>query len=658
MLLVQLVLRYLLFITIHGGLLYFNPHDFKETSMDKPTLHTQAPASKKTPRDPFKQNNPSSLDYLELPVYGPLEPFDSLPVSQDEPFNLTLRYPAHKPLWKWSRRDFFRTFNACEHVSIVGETGSSKTSVSLVQIVQAYAEAGFGGLLQGPKANFAQTMERALSKAGALNRSMRLCYEHGKTYGGINLVRATGGNQMGKEENVIDLIFAGSEVVTRTMGVGQGDPFWIIAARSAGKKLVALDQADNGSVDVRRLLALCESIPRSPEALGNDWNDNPALAACLRVRAKYPEGANYTIDAAIRYVTVVAPNVGEKALGSILATLTAYLEPWCDEFVYNAVCKDSGTWKLSDLREKGLIVINDYPLLAGWEQIGAVIGASLKRAVQRQLESELKGSPSSHVRPVMIVLDDAGHYLNSDDVKFLQTAREPKSAVVIAWHSLAVLRDQFGGTDAGLNKVKALLSFFMTTIAHQLSDEETSKFLSGKSGQHWVARTGGGSGESSKDGKDTQRSENTNYQYVLEPTIPYHAFARLKRGGERNGGKAQMIVMSVEGFKANKNYSYMKVCGVQEPICYADDDRAKSFREWRNRWWHRWNDFKGRSMFIWTDLTPRLRIWNGHVPFYKVAGWLFLNPERGKKLLERWIYFWMDEREIAVYEEARDESRH
>ncbi len=574
-------------------------------------------------------------------------------------------FSTHKILWKWSRRDLYRVNDSFEHVAIPGSTGSAKTTASLCPIVQAYAEAGYGGLLMGPKANFAETMERVLSKAGALNRSKRL--RRGQY--GINLIQATAdahGSPDGMEENIIDLIFSGSEVVTRTMGVGSNDPFWIIAGRSVGKKLVVLDQADNGSVDVRRLMAMCRSIPRSLQDLGEDWNKRAVLATIERVREKYPVGTNYAIDEAIDYITVEAPNVGEKALGSIIATLTAYLEPWCDEIVYNAVCKDCegpGAWKLSDLREKGLIVICDYPLREGYDNIGAVIGAALKRAVQKQLERELGGSRKggqSDLRPVMLVLDDAGCYANTDDVKFLQTGRESRAAVVWAFHSISVLRDQFGGTDAALNKVKALLSFFMTIIAHQLDDEETGKFLSARRGQHLVKRIGGSTGESFKTGRDKkgQISDNTSYQFVREEVLPYWAFSTLARGGEENGGKAETIVLRSKRFKSNDGKRYMKVRAFQEPIYHGEDDRPKSFREWRNRWWHRWNDFKGRSMFIWTDFTPRFRIWNGHVPFYKVAGWLFLNPERGKKLLERWIYFWTDEREIAVYEEARDESRH
>jgi hypothetical protein len=639
MLLVQLVLRYLLFITMHGGLLYFNPHDFKETPMYKPTPHTQAPSFKKTPRDPFKRQ-----------LVGRAPTFQ----KRRRP-----SFSAQKILWKWSRRDLFRINDSFEHIAIPGSTGSSKTTASLCPIVQAYAEAGYGGLLNGPKANFAETMERTLSKAGALNRSKRL--RPGQY--GINLIRATAdahGSPDGMEENIIDLIFSGSEVVTRTMGVGSNDPFWIIAGRSVGKKLIVLDQADKGSVDVRRLLSMCRSIPRSPQDLvvhDDDRTRRAVLATVERVREKYPVGANYAIDDAINYITVEAPNVGDKALGSIIATLTAYLEPWCDEIVYNAVCKDceAGAWKLSDLREKGLILINDYPLKEGYENLGALIGAALKRAVQRQLERELKDGERD-LGGVMIVLDDAGCYANTDDVKFLQTGREARAAVVWAFHSISVLRDQFGGSEVGLNKVKALLTFFRTIIAHELDDEETGKYLSGRRGQHLVQRPGGS--ESTVDGPEKRVTTNTSFQWVPEEVIPYWAFSTLARGGEENGGKAETIVIRSRRFKANGGKRYMKVRAFQEPLYHGEDDPPKTFRERVYRLWHRWNDFKGRSMFIWTDLTPRFRIWNGHVPFHKVAGWLFLKPELGKKLLDRWIYFWTDEREIAVYEEARDESRH
>ena len=54
---------------------------------------------------------------------------------------------------------------------------------------------------------------------------------------------------------------------------------------------------------------------------------------------------------------------------------------------------------------------------------------------------------------------------------------------------------------------------------------------------------------------------------------------------------------------------------------------------------------------------PRLLLQYGlGIALFLLAGWLFLNPVRDKALLERWLYFWLLEREVSVYEEKNDDA--
>ena len=565
------------------------------------------------------------------------------------------RWDLSKRIIRLSRKDYFDISNACEGVAVPGSIGSGKTSTTMEMWAQTYFEQGFGGLCMGPKANFAEKMFDLLSKAGALNRAIFL--REGEY--GINLIGAESeafGSGNGLEENITDMLFSGAEVVTRNLGSAH-DPFWQQSARQMCKHLVVIDQKDQGSVDVRRLLRMVQSLPRGLEHLAEEWDKRECLAALKRVLDKTPAGADHGVQMAAQYLLQTVPTMGEKVLGSVAISLEVVLDAYCRETVYNAICQDSGRWQLSDLREKGLIVVCDYPSKGGYDLTGKIIGASIKRAVQKQIERELKNYPKTRrneMRPVAFVLDDAGCYANSDDVDFLQTGRESRACALWAFQSLPLMRDQFGGTDVALNKVKTLLGLFLTVVAHHNDDEETNRFYSGKRGQRLEKRVGGGTGESAPVGRNQPNlNENTNYQFVPAPDLPYWAYTTLKRGGEQNAGEAQAIITMPTMFKASKR-RWLKVRLYQEPLFHTSP--PQTYREWRNRWLARWNHFKSKSVFIWSDVTPRVRIWNGHVPSFKVAGWMLLNRERGKKLLDRWIYFWLFEREVAIYEEANDHA--
>jgi hypothetical protein len=568
-----------------------------------------------------------------------------------------LRYPLNKKLLRLSRRDFFFLFSACEGVAVPGSVGSAKTSTTLRMWTQAYLEGStaMGALAMGPKADFADFMREVLTDSGALDRAIFV--REGEN--GIDLIGAESeffGSGNGLEENITDLLFSGTEVITRTHGVSS-DPFWPLSARELCKHMCVVDLKDKGKVDVKRLMTLMKSLPRKPEDLAGDWPEDACLPALERVLAKFPYGTSNSIDMAADYIRKTAPWLGEKTLSSIQISLEVVLDPYCRDTVYNAVCRDSGSWKLGDIREQGLVVVCDFPSKGGYDVTGKVIGASLKRAVEKQIERELKfypGAKRGDMRPVAFILDDAGAYANSDDVEFLQTSRESRACAIFAFQSLALLRDQFGGTDSALNKAKTMLGFFRTVVAHENDDEETNRYYSGKRGERLERREGGSEGESGQDRRGrSQFSTNTNYQFVPAPDLPHWAYTTLKRGGIESSGEANAIITMPGKFRATGR-RWLKIRLFQKPR--PDRSFPQSLRELYQRVLFQWNHFKRKSLFVWTDASPRVRIWTGHIGWLKLVGRTAMNRASASKLLKRWAHFWLLNREVAAQKEAQDDA--
>lgn len=562
------------------------------------------------------------------------------------------QWHPNRKLHRLNRRGaFYRLRNAFEGLAFVASIGAGKSSV-LKQCAQGLFEIGAGGICLGPKADFEETMFDVLSKAGAGNRSIVMR----EGYNGINLLRAEAeifGSRFGLEENIVDSLWSGVEVVTRMSGQSN-DPFWPASAKELNKHLVVVDMIANGGVDVRRLREMMMSLPREHHLDDErSWESRPCLVAIRKVMDRIPRGTEARVDMALDYVLKFFPELAERTATSIIASLNVVLDIYCRDVVYNAICKDSGTWKLSDLREKGTIVVCDYPVKAGYDLTGLVIGACLKRAVGKQIERELKEYPRERrdeLRPIVFVIDDCGSFLNRDDLTLFSTSREARLCPLLAFQSLGLLRHQMGRDEAALNDAKTTIGFMLSVLGGQSQDEETCKYFSGQRGERLEKRIGGGQseGENQRGRNDTRTTENTNYQFVPAPELPYYAYLNLPRGGLLYSGKIGGILTMPDKIKGAER-RFLKLDTYQEAPIWTTP--AGSLEEWWQRFKWKVNHFRGRNCFVWFDSKPRLRLWNGHVPFRTILAQWTVDSERGKKLLTQWVYFWFFERENAVYME-------
>lgn len=587
-------------------------------------------------------------------------------------------YRLSKKIIRWNKAgDYYRIRDAVEGLGLVAGIGAGKSSI-LRHVAQAYFEYGMGGLCLGPKESFAGFMADLLSTAGALDRTLFVRErEDGTVENGINLIQAEceifGSGGKGLAENIAQTLFAVAEVITRNLA-SSSDPFWQAAARQMLTCLIVLDMEVHGSIDVRRIRRMMNTLPR-PHHLDDDWDKRECLAVAAQAKEKVErereeaeawvvvdsaddaapnkKQGESTLSNAIDYVTRMVPEMPDKTLQSIIASLDVVLAVFCTDVVYNACCKDCGSWKVSDIRELGTVIVCDFPVRR-YGPLGFVIGAFLKRVIGKQLESEVKNYPSERLdemRPVAWIIDDCGSYMESSDVLLFSTSREARLCPVLCIQNLGLLREALGGTDQALNRAKTLMSFMLTVLGGQNDDQDTCGFYAGKRGQRLELRIGGGKTEpeQGRGRRGSRVTENRNYNFQPAPELAAHAYLGLLRGGLENFGEITAILTTQYKLKGTKR-RWLKLRIFQKPPCWTEP--PASTLEFYQRWRWRWNDLKKLNCCIWFDSSPRLRIWTGHVAWWKVAGWLFLSPPRGKMLFSQWAHFWLtDDREIAVYTE-------
>jgi hypothetical protein len=242
-------------------------------------------------------------------------------------------WPLNQKLVRLSRqRQFFYTSDACENVFVWGSIGSAKTSTTFSIWGQSYLEAGFGAICLGPKADFADTIRDIAWRAG---REDDVIYVRPGWGNGLDVLKYESqifGPGQGIVENIVDVLFAASEVINRNYG-SSTDPFWEKSCRQMLKNLAFVDLQAHGSVNVERLLLMVQTIPQ-----GYDQLSEPEKLASLQALAEAldncPPEKMRQMAMAHNYLTKAMPNLSPNTRSSIQITVEVMLDAFCRDEVY------------------------------------------------------------------------------------------------------------------------------------------------------------------------------------------------------------------------------------------------------------------------------------------------------------------------------------
>ena len=479
-------------------------------------------------------------------------------------YNLSLDEPL---LW-FSPKDPWTLRDACEGTSIIGDTGSGKTSGSGQAIAKAFLKAGFGGLVLTDKASEREVWERYCRETG---RSESLLIVHPAAPWRFNFLDyqfARAGEGAGHTENavatfmnVIENRYEGGKRATQ-------DAFWTDNVRRLLRYSLELLTAAGEPVTMDGVMEIIRSIP-FPKGEGGkiEWPEGNSAKALFEQAEARGQPAKAARDF---FEREFGPSASRQRSG-IVSSFTGMADPFLSGPVKELFC--TRTNFVPEFSRRGAIILIDLSY-EQWEEIGRTAQLLFKYVWQRAILRR-SGLPKGE-RPVFLWVDEAQTFATRYDRAFQEKARSAVAATVYLTQSysnyLASMEPMRGEA-----QTNALLGNLATKVFHRNGDEATNEWAAktiGK-GPVWRRQMGtnssdgfnygqqdgynfsSGSGEWSggaQDGTSRQRSissgSNEGWSEQIDYLVPPALFTRLKSGGPGNQWQVQGVV-----FKAGKSWA-------------------------------------------------------------------------------------------------------
>ena len=480
--------------------------------------------------------------------------------------------------------------HAVEGVQIFGGIGSGKTSGSGRALALKFLQAGFGGLVLTAKLDEKALWEEYCALTGR-TKDLLILEPGGPHHFNFLAYEATAGAQ-GLTTNVVQVL---KTVIRAAEEQGSGssdDAFWENALDMLLVNVIDLCQMAYGTLSVQDLYDIAQSIPRRPESgyatAEPVWDTDAAFSRAfvttrtrvdkqvdawkLSLRQSLSEEEYETlVHDHLRYQAELAnvspeaaqlkrlyayflngfAQLSDKTRSSIEMMLSGFLFHLLREPAYSLLCKGESTVTPEDSL-KGKILLLNLPVKE-YQKVGRDCQILFKYIWQRAME---KRNVKTNPRPVFLWADEAQNFLHEHDAVYQATARSSRIATVYISQNLPNYYACMGGEKAHY-RVKSFLGTLNTKFFHTNADIETNRYASELIGQEYADKY------TDNRQMGPTYGESVSHSLELMSQVRPEHFARLKTGGEKNGGKVECyMVWQGDGFIPDRNH--LKVVFTQQ----------------------------------------------------------------------------------------------
>jgi hypothetical protein len=456
-------------------------------------------------------------------------------------------------LLKWSKADPWTGRHACTNVVAFGQTGSGKSSGSLMAIQRALAAyRNSGGLILASKKEDKATAIRIFREAGRL-KDLLIMEPNGEYRCNIlNHERHAGADTPDLTQACMTL----KETQARTQGGGAGEN----AAFFAGEERrmiyngIEILLRATGQLDPWSLYCFITGAALALEELKSDeWQAgfHNKMLQLAKTKAS-TDIEKHDVQLAEQYWTSEIPRMNDKTRTSIEAGVLGGLHG-----MNSGVARDllATTTNISpDTLEDRKWWFLNAPIVPG-DQTSVVLNTAVKYAVQRHILRREAGPQS----PLLaIISDEFQKVANSYDAMFLAECRSHKGFLIAATQSIHSMYANIHGK-GGEHQTDSLLTNFGTVIIHSLGDAKSAQYASSLLGNHREIFINTSMQPRDEELFDvimgrTQASVSCSEKY--EPLIQPSVFQTgLRCGGTENGNIVDgVIIRSGRPFSTGKNY--------------------------------------------------------------------------------------------------------
>lgn len=484
----------------------------------------------------------------------------------------------------------FTQKHAFTGVSIMGSTGSGKSSTSFRKFLNAYLKANYGGILLTTKVTDTEEYKSICHEAGR-TKDVRIISVGGKEkFDFLDYEFSQGDNSEATTDTIVDLLKSVIEAGQGNQGNSQSDPFWSETMLVMLSNAIDLCRLAYEKVSVRLLSDIILSLPRNKVNNATDDEETAYQAAHRIVRTKVFEKINKwesflakehvealklvglyeerlfevvpearTFQAIDQFAIETLGNLAEKTRSIVDMKISGFLFRLLREPFYSMFC--NGSTLTPDMCSDGAVIIIDLPVKK-YEKVGRDIQLLVKLIFQRYAE---RRDLQVNNRPLFIACDEAQSFILPKDLQFQLTARSSRIACLYSSQSILNYYNFVEGRNPE-HIVKAWQANLGCKVWHLNTCLETNKWASEIIGDdYFLEHTYNNTlGE-----KVTQSSGSSYKQRAI--VLPSD-FTKLKNGSAENNFEVEAYV-HIQGKPINGNDNHLKVVFRQTPLKPFTDNK-------------------------------------------------------------------------------------
>jgi hypothetical protein len=491
-------------------------------------------------------------------------------------------------------KDLWTVDDATKGISILGGTGSGKTSGSGRAIALKYLNEGWGGIVLTVKPDETQLWRDYCDQTNR-NKDLIVFENNSRhtespyngqlmTFNPIDYELKREGQGGGNTQNIINIfmnIYRMGNRIAQEGDISKEERFWDSALkRCIGKtvELLKLAGADLSMENIFNIILSCSSkdeqgIVVNPNVLANcdlyvkgkqldDKFLEPmyycplCLAKAKNILTKERETLpqdeyEYKLrvyQQVYAYFVQFLNSLDEKTKFTIFESFMGLAEPFLSGILNKHFAGATNIYPESTFA--GKIIIINFPVKE-YLDVGIIAQCVFKLMFQQAVERRLV---SKDTLPVFLWADEAHMFVNPYDQLFLTTARSVRCSTVYLTQSISNYFAVMGSGHDSKAKVDSLMGNLSTKIFHANSDAETNEYASRLIG---LSKSQLGNSGSSRSFLELhfQQSEGVAEQFL--PQVQPREFTTLKSGGAVNKYQVQAIVF-VSGKLWSNNTNFYK----------------------------------------------------------------------------------------------------
>lgn len=469
------------------------------------------------------------------------------------------RWSLQTPLLHLTDHDQWTIGDAFMGTSILGSTGSGKTTGSMEAILRAFMQAGFGGTLLTTKPSDTAYYLRLCEATGRSSDVLVVSPGGPYRFNALEAELRRFDLGAGQTQSIVSLLTTMLEITQRGSGhSGEDSSYWQKTNQQVVRNATDILVAANDHITTLDLYKLILSAPTSYEQLQSEaWRRGSYLCQCLEKGDKKELGPirRHDLNLAADFFLIEWPGLADRTRSVIVSVVSSTLDVMNRGVVRELTCSTSNIFP--EMMQDGAIIIYDLPVKI-YGDSGTLVQVQWKYCVQRAQERQ---TVTDSTRPVFLAADESHLFAVAEDQIFQTTARSSRSAVVYSTQSISNYLSAFGESREAT--VHSLLGNLQSQFFHQQTDTKTNQYaadLIGRSRQYvfnssstannsaWLERLAGFSNPNITTGMSEI------FEYEVQP----QEFSKLRRGGPPEWMVDAILVQGGRRF-ANTNSPYTHV---------------------------------------------------------------------------------------------------